>query len=192
MNDTVFEAPFNYKKIQIESEQIQFSMPSDLQTGCLLRTLVSSKPGGRFLELGTGTGLSLSWMIEAMDEHSTIVSVDNNKLYQRIAESYFGNDRRVSIVCDDGNKWLKKNKHERFDLIFADAMPGKYESTEEALALLPVGGLYVIDDMLPQPNWPAGHEKNVERLISDLEQRKNLRLTKLNWSTGIVIAAKIA
>jgi len=56
--------------------------------------------------------------------------------------------------------------------------------------LLRIGGFYIIDDMLHQPNWPAGHEKNVERLINELETRKDITLTKLNWSTGIVIVTK--
>jgi hypothetical protein len=50
--------------------------------------------------------------------------------------------------------------------------------------------MYVIDDMLPQPNWPAGHELNVVRLVEELEANNALTLTKLNWSTGIVIAVK--
>lgn len=45
-----------------------------------------------------------------------------------------------------------------FDLIFADAIPGKYEHLDETLALLRRGGLYVVDDMLPQPTGrPKDH-----------------------------------
>jgi len=32
----------------------------------------------------------------------------------------------------------------------------KYTHLDDALALLKEGGLYVIDDMSPQANWPAG------------------------------------
>jgi hypothetical protein len=31
--------------------------------------------------------------------------------------------------------------------------------------MLKPGGLYVIDDMLPQPNWPEGHAAKAEVLI---------------------------
>ena len=44
-----------------------------------------------------------------------------------------------------------------FDLIFANAIPGKYEHLDETLALLRCGGLYVVDDMLPQPTWQKDH-----------------------------------
>jgi hypothetical protein len=59
------------------------------------------------------------------------------------------------------------------------------------LALLKVGGFYIIDDMKPQTNWPAGHSARVKKLIAMLEERDDVTLTKLNWSTGIVIVTKV-
>jgi len=44
-------------------------------------------------------------------------------------------------------------------------MIGKFELLDAALALLKVGGLYVIDDMLPQANWPRRHAPRAPRLI---------------------------
>jgi predicted O-methyltransferase YrrM len=191
MIDTLIEVPENYQRIQAASREINFTMPSDLQTGSLLRTLVASKPKGDFLELGTGTGLSLSWIVEAMDENSTVLSIDNNPDFVAVAKTFFNDGDRVSILCEDGNDWLKKDRQKQYDLIFADSWPGKYQTLDETLALLKVGGLYIIDDMLAQPNWPDGHQEKVEQLISYLEKQENLRLTKMNWSTGIIIVSKL-
>lgn len=191
MNDNLIIAPKEYARIREESERIQFSMPSDLQTGSLLRTLVAAKPKGNFLELGTGTGLSLSWIVEGMDKDSTVVSVDNNETFTEIARSVFKDDSRVTILCVDGNEFLKQQQGSKFDLIFADAWPGKYSLIDCALELLVTGGLYIIDDMLCQPNWPSGHEENVKSLVEYLENREDLRITKLNWSTGIIIVSRI-
>jgi predicted O-methyltransferase YrrM len=69
-------------------------------------------------------------------------------------------------------------------------MPGKYELFEEAIQLLKPGGMYVIDDMLPQPNWPAGHAEKADAFIHMLELKEDLVFTKLKWSTGIIIAVK--
>ena len=165
-------------------------MASDLYIGTLLRTLISSKPKGHFLELGTGIGLSLSWMVEGMDRDSNLITVDNDKKLIEIAIDNFGNDDRIKIVNADGAEWIKNYNGKKFDLIFADAWPGKYGQLEETLQMLKVGGLYVIDDMTAQPNWPDGHQDNVIELINDLEHRENLTLTKMNWSTGIIIAVK--
>ncbi|WP_207533231.1 O-methyltransferase [Desertivirga arenae] len=191
MNDNLITLPDGYELIHKESTSINFSMPSDLQTGSLLRTLVTSKPNGQFLELGTGTGLSLSWIVEAMDKNSRVTSIDNSEVYLAIAKKHFQNDSRVCIVCEDGNSWIKNNQDKKFDLIFADAWPGKYEMLDETIELLKTGGIYVIDDMLPQSNWPEGHQKNVDRLVSYLAGRDDIRLTKMNWSTGLIIVVKI-
>lgn len=191
MIDTEIILPENYEDIQKKSEEILFSMPSDLQTGSLLRSLVSSKPGGLFLELGTGTGLSLSWMVEAMDDNSSIITVDNNETYLSIAKDFFGHDARVSIICEDGAEWIKTNQGRTFDLIFADAWPGKYSNLDENLQLLKKGGFLILDDMTHQPNWPEGHQENVDQLVTYLSSRQDLRLTKMNWSTGLIIITKI-
>jgi predicted O-methyltransferase YrrM len=191
MNDKIIQIPKNYESIQIASKNINFSMPSDIQTGSLLRTLVASKPDGQFLELGTGTGLSLSWIVEAMNSHSKVISIDNSESFQLIAKNNFKNDPRVTIICEDGNKWIKSNQDKKFDLIFADAWPGKYESLEKTLALLKAGGIYLIDDMLAQPNWPIGHQDNVDKLVAYLETLKYIQLTKMNWSTGLIIVTKL-
>lgn len=56
--------------------------------------------------------------------------------------------------------------------------------------MLNVGGMYIVDDMLPQPNWPEGHPEKAIHFISYLESRSDLVLTKMYWATGIVIAVK--
>lgn len=192
MNDAILQnKPAIHPELSSKSLEIGFNMPSDLYVGSLLRTLVSSKPGGNFLELGTGIGLSLSWMIDGMDELARLTTIDNDPELTRIATNYFGKDPRIEILCEDGAEWIGEQKEEKFDLIFADAWPGKYGQINEILQMLKIGGMYLIDDMSPQPNWPEGHENKVVDLIAYLENRKDLKTTKLNWSTGLVIAVKL-
>jgi len=191
MNDTnILDKPEIHAKIEAKSKEIGFTMPSDLYIGTLLKTLITSKPKANLLELGTGVGLSLSWMIDGMDGESKLTTVDNDPKLTQIAQQYFGKDQSVEIVCADGTEWIKQYSGEKFDLIFADAWPGKYSEIEEILELVKVGGFYVIDDMSTQPNWPDGHQENVDRLIAYLEGRNDFNLTKMNWSTGIIIATK--
>lgn len=191
MNDShIQDIPKVHDQIQGKCDAIGFTMPSDLYVGTFLKTLISSKPKSRILELGTGIGLSLSWMIDGMDKDSHLTTVDNDPELIEIAKSFFGNDKRLSIVCHDGAEWILNYSGPKFDLIFADAWPGKYGQLNETLNLLNVGGFYVIDDMISQPNWPEGHDKNVSDLVSYLEKREDLTLTKMNWSTGIILAVK--
>jgi len=191
MNDAIhINIPAEYSAIATESEALSFNMASDIYTGSLLKTLVASKQNGRILELGTGSGLATSWIANGMSDDAELVTVENNEILLSIAQKNL-KDKRIQFVLADGYTWLKEYKGEKFDLIFADAMPGKYDLFKEAFSLLKTGGFYIIDDMMPQPNWPDGHAERVNIFINHLEQRQDIVLTKLNWSTGIIIAVKV-
>ena len=182
--------PKAYNSILKATEASGFTMASDILTCSLLRTLAASKPRSKFLELGTGTGLSTSWILDGMDNDSTLISVDNDPLFVEIAKSNLGFDRRLNLFITDAGKWIEVNNHQRFDYIFADTWHGKYLMLDEVLAMLNKGALYIVDDMLPQRNWPDGHQEKVTSLISYLESRKDLLLTKQAWGTGIIVATK--
>ncbi|MCK5442896.1 MAG: SAM-dependent methyltransferase, partial [Maribacter sp.] len=117
-------------------------------------------------------------------------SIDNDAELIEIAKDFFGNDERVQIICEDGSEWIAKHSKEKFDLIFADAWPGKYEGIEQILDMVNVGGFYIIDDMTAQSNWPEGHQEHVDNLIDYLEQRNDFTITKMEWSTGLIIAVR--
>lgn len=184
------DQPYIFSKLVERSKEIGFTMASDMHIGSLLRSLIVSKPGANILELGTGTGLALSWIMEGIDSASKVISIDNNPELIKIAEEFLGDDKRLQLICEDGSTWLQNYEGDKFDLIFADAWPGKYYDLEETLDLVAVGGFYVIDDMTPQPGWPEGHEKKAAQLMKTLESRKDFSLTKMDWSTGIVLMSR--
>lgn len=188
--DQISNQPKWYEAIKKKSAEIGFTMPSDIYIGTLLKSLTASKTYSNILELGTGVGVSLVWMIDGLDEHSTLTTIDNDPQLSKIAKTFFGNDPRVNIVCADGASWLKEYQGPTFDLIFADAWPGKYSELEEALALVKVGGFYIIDDMNPLPNWPDGHEEKMIQLTHYLESRNDFSLTKMDWSTGVILMVR--
>ena len=191
MNDSaILDKPKIHSEIESKSLEIGFTMPSDLYIGALLKTLISSKPKSNLLELGTGIGLSLSWMIDGMDAESKITSVDNDPKLIEIAKHHFPEENRLTLIHADASQWITNYRGDKFDLIFADAWPGKYSEVDLVLDLLKIGGFYIIDDMKAQPNWPDGHQKHVDELIGYLENRNDINLTKMNWSTGIIVAVK--
>jgi predicted O-methyltransferase YrrM len=182
--------PEAYLDIDSATKASGFTMASDVLTCSLLRTLAASKPSGRFLELGTGTGLSTSWILDGMNFSSSLVSLDNDPVFLEIADRFLGNDPRLELISMDGAEWVEKNRSAKFDYIFADTWHGKYLLLDEVLSMLNKGGLYIIDDMLPQPNWPEGHAAKAIQLIKELEAREDLWLTKQAWATGIVVGVK--
>jgi predicted O-methyltransferase YrrM len=194
MLDTVnLNPPAVLKDIEEATKSIRFTMGSDQQTGSLLRTLAASKPSGNFLELGTGTGLSAAWLLDGMDAQSRLTSVDRNENHTSIARRFLSHDSRITFVTLDGFAFIDSMREQgkTFDFIFADMQPGKFEYLDETLELLTPGGLYIIDDLLMLSSWAESHVSSVYRLISTLEQRQDLRITKLNWSVGLIIAAKV-
>lgn len=182
--------PIFYHAILKATDDSGFTMASDIKTCSLLRTLAACKSRAELLELGTGTGLSTSWILDGMDKESTLISIDNDQSLLDIADRFLGNDKRLSLVNTDGGEWIDANRHLKFDYIFADTWHGKYLLLDEVLAMLKQGGLYIIDDMLPQPNWPDGHHEKATKLLQYLDTQKDLYLTKQQWATGIVIAVK--
>ena len=190
MNDLKYIAqPATVAEIEARTREVQFGMPSEPLVGALLRTLASSKPGGRILELGTGTGIATAWLLDGMSADATLVSVDTDESFQLIARRVL-EDSRLNLVTADGAVFLKQQPARSFDLVFADAMPGKYEALDDALAVVRVGGFYVIDDMLPQPNWPDGHAEKVPALLERLASHPDFTIAPLVWSSGAVIAVR--
>jgi predicted O-methyltransferase YrrM len=125
-----------------------------------------------------------------MDERSTLISVDNDGAVQAVARDSLGADNRLTLVTTGGLDFLRNERAESFDLVFGDAMPGKYEGLDQALAVVRVGGFYVIDDMLPQPNWPEGHADKVPILIQRLAANRNFEILPLVWASGVVVAVR--
>jgi predicted O-methyltransferase YrrM len=173
-----------------QAQALDFTMASEPKTGALLRVLASAKPGGKLLELGTGVGVGTAWMLAGMDVTATLVSVDTNLKFQSVALRNLGSDSRLSLVLEDALDFVSRQPEESFDLVFADAMRGKYEGLDESLRLVKRGGFFVIDDLIPQPTWPEGHEAKVGPLMEELAEHEEFNLAPMAWASGIVVAVK--
>ena len=191
MDDTAdLRRPAALDAIERDTREVGFTMISEHRTGALLRSLAASKPGGTILELGTGTGASTAWILDGMDPAAKLLTVDGEEKYVQIARRHLGHDRRVTFRVGDGASLPQELHGRQFDMVFADTWPGKFDHLEEALALVGSGGLYVIDDLLPQPNWSDDHSPKVAALIAQLESDRRFTLSKLCWSSGIIIATR--
>jgi predicted O-methyltransferase YrrM len=137
-----------------------------------------------------------------MDADSHLLTIDRDTQVNAIARTYLGSDSRVQFHVGDAEDFLGTMGVGQYDFIFADATPGKLTLLDEVLGGLAPGGLYVIDDLLPEPIAPLGsparapkllepgRQAKVDALIATLESRADLRTTKLNWASGIIIATK--
>jgi predicted O-methyltransferase YrrM len=184
------QPPATLARILKRTSELGFDLASEERTCALLRTLAASKPGGRFLETGTGTGVATAWLLDGMDATSQLVSVDVDAKLQDSAREALGHDARLTLILEDAAAFLERQPVASFDFVFADAMRGKYENLDDALRIVRAGGFYVIDDMLPQSNWPEGHGPRVLALLETLATRPDFEITPMAWASGLVVAVR--
>jgi len=191
MNDhEISRKPKVLEAIYKETKELGFAMASEPTTGALLAALAASKPGGRLLELGTGTGLGTAWLLTGMDAGARLDTVDIDANVVAVARRHLAADSRVTFHIMDAAEFIAHSAQSQFDLIYADTWPGKFSHLDQALALLRAGGIYFIDDLLPQTNWPEGHAPKVPPLIEALEHRPEFTTVKLSWASGLMLVVR--
>jgi predicted O-methyltransferase YrrM len=189
-DDTPITPPTALPSLRVAAQKAGFTRSCEERTGSLLSVLAATHPGGRVLELGTGVGEGAAWLLSGMDATARLITVELDATVQAIAREQLGSDPRLTFVTADAGRWLEEYEGEPFDLVFADTWPGKFTHLERALDLVVPGGTYLIDDLLPQPDWPASHEAAVKRLLVELEGRPDFRSVRLAWSSGLVMAVR--
>ena len=191
MDDQVFSrTPKMLRAIQKDTEECGFTMASEPKTGALLAVLAASKPGGRILELGTGTGFGTAWLLSGMDGAAQLETVDTDSDVVAVARRHLDSDSRVTFHVMDGAEYIGRLPPGEFDLVYADAWPGKFTHLDQVLSLLRPGGIYFIDDLIPQPSWPNGHAQEVPALIETLEGQSEFATVKLTWASGLMLVVR--
>jgi predicted O-methyltransferase YrrM len=191
MDETAFQPPpSSLQAIIADTRKLGFQGWCWPQVGALLRLMASLKPGGRLLEIGTGTGVGTCWLLDGMDATARLVTVDIDPKVQAIARSHLGADPRLTMLCEDGGGVIRRERPNSFDLVFADGGAGKHVLLDEALALLRPGGIYVCDDMKPHPMWPPEHAAKIPPLTERLAARQDFRRMYIDWSSGVVVMVK--
>ncbi len=175
-------------------------MSSDDLTGNFLGTLAASKPGGRFLELGTGVGAGSAWLLSGMNAASSLVTVEQNAEQVAVAKKHLSHDPRITFWVGNGLEFLQQAQGP-FDFIFADTWPGKIAHPELALDLVTAGGFYLVDDMElgwkdetalqpPLSDYLLEVWRGQRALMSLLGTRDDFHCTRLDWSTGLMVCVK--
>src|SRR5262245_43242118 len=118
--------PSVLEAIEHDTRQIGFTMGSEPKTGALLRTLAATKPAGRILELGTGTGIGTAWLLAGMDANAKLDSVDSDASVLEIAKRHLGDDLRVTFHLSDGAQFLPMHV---LHTISSSRTPGRANTT---------------------------------------------------------------
>jgi predicted O-methyltransferase YrrM len=189
VNDEPTAIPETVRRAHRVAEQAGFAMSCENRTGALLATLAASKPGGRILELGTGTGVGAAWLLSGMTSQAHLVTVETEPTTAALARQTLGGDQRISLVIADADTWLDNYNGPGFDLAFVDCRPGKFNRRTDLLNHLNLGAFYVGDDLLPQPTWSEDHQPRVDNFLAEISTQRGLQATLMSWSSGLAIAA---
>ena len=165
-------------------------MACEARTGAFLRTLAAMKLGGRMVELGTGTGAGTAWILDGMSADAQLISIDSEAEPQAVARNTIGMDPRLQLLTVDAGEWLAAAQPRSYDFVFADAWIGKFEMLDRSLGLLRSGGVWIGDDLLPQPDWPDSHVSRVATLLDELASLPDHRVVPLTWASGIVLVVR--
>ncbi len=187
---TTTSLPKNYKAIHQISQRLKFNEISEDEVGVLLRLLVASKPGAVVLELGTGTGMGLAWLIEGLDAQGQITTIEKDEKLIQIVQSYFQEEERIHFINEDANQWILKNNNLQFDLIFADTWAGKFSDLDTVLKMVKPNGFYLIDDLNYQAHWSGFHQEKVLYLVEKLKYHPDFFTFPIDVSTGLLLLCK--
>jgi predicted O-methyltransferase YrrM len=189
----VSDEPIDVPPVVIKAEEVarrgQFRMSSEHRTGALLRTLAASKPGGRFLEVGSGLGVGSAWLLAGMDAQSRLITLEVHAKIAGICRSHLAHDSRAEVVNTDANEWLENYSGPPFDLVFVDTTTTKFDRRDVLYANMADGALLIADDLLPGDTWTENHPARVEKFRREIVTEVNLVPTLVDWSSGLLVAA---
>ncbi len=135
--------------------------------GAALRLLARTIDAKSVIEVGTGTGVSGTWLLRGMRPDGVLTSIDVENEHQRLArktfeEAGFGSGR-VRLICGAALEVMPRFNENAYDLLFVDGEKTDYPRCfEEGVRLLRAGGIIAFDNAL----W---HDQTADNNIYDAQ-----------------------
>ncbi|MFF8406819.1 O-methyltransferase [Streptomyces sp. NPDC015684] len=190
---TAFQVPPAVGAAYDRAHQTGFTKSCRPEVGALMAVLAAAVPaGGRVLELGTGVGVGLAWVMHGLRSRSdvNVVSVEIDEEKSKLV-SGAGWPEQVSLIVGDAREILSGTG--TFDLVFLD-VPGRLKASliEKAITCLRPAGQLLIDDM--NRYWGKGvtSGKPVDRcdphrLLGD----PRMICSSLQFSSGMILGTRL-
>lgn len=130
-------------EIEAETEALGCARRLDTRLGVTLRTLACSKPGGVFLQAGTGSPELSAWLLDGMDITSRLITVVTDHGLSAVTSKFIGDDIRVAVHSQELLEFLTDIRSHQIEMIVLDGVTEQQATVRAALELLAPGGMLV-------------------------------------------------
>ncbi|MEZ5097445.1 MAG: class I SAM-dependent methyltransferase [Nocardioides sp.] len=161
------------------------------EVGALLATLAASiRPGGRILELGTGGGVGVAWLVHGLRGRTdvTITSVEIDAGLHGLTASHAW-PANVHLVHGDALEVMEAGRY--WQLVFADAPAGKWYGLDTTIDSLADEGVLVLDDMVPPDYLAEADRARMAEIRSAVLGDDRLVSVELTHGSGVVLGARM-
>jgi predicted O-methyltransferase YrrM len=121
--------------------------------GAVLRFLAASVQAKAIVEIGTGAGVSGTWLLRGMAPDGVLTSIDREPEHQQVAKQTFlaagFPASRFRLISGSALEVLPRLTDNAYDVVFGDAAKEEYvQYLDEAMRLLRPGGVVAFDNAL--------------------------------------------
>jgi predicted O-methyltransferase YrrM len=129
------------------------AVPIESGGGAVLRFLAAAAHAKSVVEIGTGAGVSGTWLLRGMTDDGVLTTIDSEAEHQRVAKQTFAaagfTGAKVRLISGPALEVLPRLSDGAYDLVFIDAAKTEYaDYLEEAIRLLRPGGIVALDNTL--------------------------------------------
>ena len=174
------------------------------ETARFLSTLLTVKRPKEILEIGTAVAFSAGLMCRYIQPEGHVTTIDRYELMLAEAEKNvkrLGLEDKITIIRGDAAEVLKKLEGP-YDFVFLDAAKGQYiHFLPDILRLMPIGGVFVADDVLQGGNIAKSRftlprrqrtiHKRMRNFLWDISHLDCLESSIIPIGDGIVFCTKI-
>ena len=174
------------------------AVPVGSGNGAALRFLAATVDAKSVVEIGTGAGVSGTWLLRGMAADGVLTTIDVEAEHQRVAKQTFAaagfSGARVRLISGPALDVLPRLSDAAYDLVFVDAAKTQYaDYLVAALRLLRPGGIVAFDNALwhgrvPDPTSRDADTVAVRELLRQVRDDERLVPVLLHSGDGLLAA----
>ncbi len=184
------QLPATVKATLDTAKEWGFTLSSRPEVGMLLSVLAAAvPPRGRVLEIGTGAGVGLTWIVHGLGRRDDVEVISVELDPDRAARvRAFGWPSWVSVIAGNGAKLVESSGS--FDLIFPDSPDEKTFGIRPSVAALRPGGILLLDDMEELKERGPERSARLAGVRRQLAEDPNIISVDLPLPSGVVLAVR--